>query len=489
MKKTALLLFLFVACLLMADTFSVQGVLRDPLGKTVEDGYYSLTFKLYNEETGGDELWEETHESVLIGNGVYLVELGSVASLDGVPFNENYWIGMSVNGGNEMEPRIKMTKSPAAMSVFGVDNVFPSTGFVGVGTHEPEANLHIQATDEDSDRILFTDTEGSTTMVMKPDGKIGINNAQPAEALDITGNLKMRAGSILFDDGSALNSANFGGAASSVTNYGTAFINADSDNDGVGDIEFRSGETSVMNITPEMAVDVYADTVSILTAKINIGHKNPYYWNDIDIRDRSVCLWDGLIASYPHFATSERELYVQGDIETHKHLCVYTENTSQEVGIFLSTAAPYSATWGIGRDLEGESVDFYWASSQLVASINQYGEYIDQYVYQRNRDTSESYTEILEKVKDLNPIRYNYENDVDLSKKHIGFKREDVQRLFPELVYENKDGIGINTSGYGIVAISAVKELNEKVEEQDKKIEELEKALAALMQEVKNLKN
>ena len=38
-----------------AQTFSMKGVLRDPLGRTVDDGQYQLTFKLYDAATGGGD--------------------------------------------------------------------------------------------------------------------------------------------------------------------------------------------------------------------------------------------------------------------------------------------------------------------------------------------------------------------------------------------------------------------------------------------------
>jgi len=78
-------------------------------------------------------------------------------------------------------------------------------------------------------------------------GKMGLN-VTPEQALDISGNLKMRNGSIMFSDGSALSSAYFGGSASSLTNNGNVIITTDADNDGSGSVQVLSGPTTVLTV-------------------------------------------------------------------------------------------------------------------------------------------------------------------------------------------------------------------------------------------------
>ncbi|MFH2032030.1 MAG: hypothetical protein ABIJ40_15655, partial [Bacteroidota bacterium] len=101
-------LFVLLVCglgqTLIAQTFSVQGVLRDPLGKTVKDGTYSVTFRLYDVAASGTNLWEETQASMQILHGVVTGELGTVNSLSPVPFDKTYFLGVSVDGGQELEP-------------------------------------------------------------------------------------------------------------------------------------------------------------------------------------------------------------------------------------------------------------------------------------------------------------------------------------------------------------------------------------------------
>ncbi|MCF7918326.1 MAG: tail fiber domain-containing protein [Candidatus Cloacimonetes bacterium] len=426
MKRAILLFFVLALCVLGADTFSVQGVLRDPLGKTVDDGYYNLLFKLYNEEAGGSAFWEESQGSVLVTNGVFGVELGVNSPLDQIPFDEHYWIGITVNEGVEMEPRFKLTKSPSAMSVFGTDNVFPSVGNVGIGTHEPaaylhivdseagvdklliesetgensvvvteagkvginvetpeadlhvvatdaaenkiiieeadgtnkfvvtagsqvgvnveipEADLHIVATDPQLNKLLIENEDGSSQFVVAPDGKIGVNLDTPAQALDINGNLKMRNGGIMFDDGSTLVSADMGGSASSLSNSGNAMITADSDEDGTGNLDLISGSTTRLSIVPTGTINFYGPLLSNSPVTVSNEIKgttfkdvdSPYWYVNpagnsklvglslghdydpadiLDIRNGGLRIWDGNASV--DYAYGQSALYVEDVLE------------------------------------------------------------------------------------------------------------------------------------------------------------------------------
>jgi hypothetical protein len=95
---------------------SYQGVLKDAGGDLVADGSYSLTFKLYD---GSDtELWSETQPSVQVGKGVFSVILGNTTPLN-LPFDEPYFLGITVGAGAEMVPRIPLTASPYSLSTIG----------------------------------------------------------------------------------------------------------------------------------------------------------------------------------------------------------------------------------------------------------------------------------------------------------------------------------------------------------------------------------
>ncbi len=161
---------------------SVQGTIQKSTGASVDDGEYSLTFKLYTTETGGTAVWSETQSDVDIVGGVYSVVLGTVTPLTAA-FDQTYYLGITVGTNVELSPRSRLTASPYALSLIGQDNIFPSTGAVGAGTATPTAGNELHVKDGTADAKMTV--EGATTskiVVASTDGseiefKKGANTA------------------------------------------------------------------------------------------------------------------------------------------------------------------------------------------------------------------------------------------------------------------------------------------------------------------------
>src|SRR3989304_3598666 len=96
------------------QTMSYQGVLTGIDGSPVPDGTASLTFRLYNSSENGDTLWQET-QSVQVTNGIFNVILGNKTPLN-LPFDEQYWLGVTINSGTELIPRVALTASPYSLN-------------------------------------------------------------------------------------------------------------------------------------------------------------------------------------------------------------------------------------------------------------------------------------------------------------------------------------------------------------------------------------
>lgn len=143
--RPALALFCFFSCFLsqthaqIAPTLSVQGILKKANGVAVDDGTYSLTFKLYTQETGGTAVWTETQTNVEVSSGIYSATLGTVSPLN-VAFTQLYYLGVTV-GTTELTPRVLLTSAPYALSLIGQSNKFPSSGGVRADSVRVATNL------------------------------------------------------------------------------------------------------------------------------------------------------------------------------------------------------------------------------------------------------------------------------------------------------------------------------------------------------------
>ena len=182
--------------LLMSAAFpsiSVQGVLRDPLGKTVEDGTYTITFRIYNVETDGSALWYETMGNVTVQHGVFSEELGDNSDypMDTLAFRTTYYIGVTVGSGLEMSPRTKLTTSPYSKAVFGEENVFPSYGSVGVGTTSPDALLHMieNTSNSDQDLLLMQNSDLEDQLRIEHDGALTVTTDENTIGIGTGGDL------------------------------------------------------------------------------------------------------------------------------------------------------------------------------------------------------------------------------------------------------------------------------------------------------------
>ena len=138
MKKICLLtvglfLSLFAVEALHAQAnLSFQGILKKANGLAVDDGTYDLTFTLYDAETGGNNVFQETISDVDVASGIYSVVLGAGSTAITAQFNVPYYLGIRAGGPSavEMVPRIRLTSAPYALALRGNTNTFPSSGTV-----------------------------------------------------------------------------------------------------------------------------------------------------------------------------------------------------------------------------------------------------------------------------------------------------------------------------------------------------------------------
>jgi len=93
-------------------SISYQGVLTDGAGTPVADGPYSITFNFYHQESGGSPIWTQT-TGVTVTGGIFNVTLGEFPAEF---FELPTFLGVVVEGGQEMTPRRALLSSPYALN-------------------------------------------------------------------------------------------------------------------------------------------------------------------------------------------------------------------------------------------------------------------------------------------------------------------------------------------------------------------------------------
>jgi len=105
-----------------------QGRVIDDLGNPVADGTYSMRFRIFNADEGGDLRWDSGVQSIQVNGGVFNVLLGDnpMPSLD-LPFDEDYWLVVTFEGINQT-PRQRLSSCGYAYMASGI---VPGTEIVG----------------------------------------------------------------------------------------------------------------------------------------------------------------------------------------------------------------------------------------------------------------------------------------------------------------------------------------------------------------------
>ena len=92
---------------------SYQGKLTDTLGQPVPNGSYPMLFLLYTTPSGGSAFWSE-NQTVSVRAGLFSVLLGSVTPIVSIPDAGVVYLGMTVSGGPELAPRIRIVSAAYA---------------------------------------------------------------------------------------------------------------------------------------------------------------------------------------------------------------------------------------------------------------------------------------------------------------------------------------------------------------------------------------
>lgn len=158
------------------EVMNYQGILKDADGNPL-NGTHTMTFRIYDEPEGGNNLWEETHADVTVRDGHFNVLLGYSVPLSATLFSSpDRYIGVTVDPHDEMHPRQRFATVPYAFHAnrafglsaadgdpldavtvdddgnlgntsiagdLGISGKTTIGGNVGIGTTSPGAPLHV----------------------------------------------------------------------------------------------------------------------------------------------------------------------------------------------------------------------------------------------------------------------------------------------------------------------------------------------------------
>ena len=115
-----------------------EGVVINAEGDPVE-GRHDIRIRLYELPRAGEAFWDERHRDVDFFEGYYAVVIGGIEDLDLDDFRkEDVYVGVTLDNGDELTPRLPLRKVPAAFTAQLAFNVIgdiePRTvGIDGIG--------------------------------------------------------------------------------------------------------------------------------------------------------------------------------------------------------------------------------------------------------------------------------------------------------------------------------------------------------------------
>jgi len=335
-KQIALAAMIFLT--ITTSAFSVpmnlsyQGFILDNNGSPI-NGTVNIMFNLYLTEVDNQSIWAETHNQVMVSDGIFNVILGIESPLKNEFFNDGLYLGISIdessndNSSNdnrtEMQPRRKFTSSAFAIRAGVADAVD--------GNNIDDHSIDIT-------KLAFADQDGN---------------------IEISGNIK--AGSFI-GDGSQLtgivNIENDPIWRTESENYWTkeelkrnnSREDSGAFNLGVSDSFFNTNSSNLQDVLADFDMAISNNTVEMDNLQTNLEQTiinkldqidiPDFSWeevttNDIDFDTQCEYRWD--ITSGHHggqvfYATWLGSYFLCCDYSTGSRQCIYNTNVKESTG-------------------------------------------------------------------------------------------------------------------------------------------------------------
>lgn len=354
-----------------------QGRITDDSG-TPLGGSHSLTFRIYDDLTGGTTLWSETHNSVAVTDGLFEVVLGSKEAIESDIFSaEPRWLGVSVDLGAELYPRTQIVAVAYAYRAEHADTADYALAGGGSGWVD----------------------DGNVVRLAWGTDSVGIGTGDPVEKLHVNGNIRLNLGSdITF--GSEYTRLYGSSGDLSMTADDDIYLRPDDDvyirRDGGTDWVHFDNSTERLGIgiiNPPYKLTVDGD-ISIASGGESKYHINYYQgglnFAETGVQDRRIHIGDGGNVGIGT-ATPGAKFGVNGDAKITSNLQVngaFTGNNSSASGsdgapfprpaynsgwITLAPSEDTTLTHSIGGNRDNYFVDLQFWGSLLDVHSDNYG--------------------------------------------------------------------------------------------------------------------
>ena len=197
---------------------SYQGILTDRDGRILPDGDYELQIRLYDRLDATVPIYSE-RQRVSSQHGVVNVLIGMVEPLpERLTFDRVYYVGVSVNGSEELQPRTMLTAVPYALraesaatawALTGNSRTNPAVNFLGTTDAQP----------------LVIRTNNTERMRVTATGNVGIGTTSPTERFQVhDGNIALTSSGAprqvqLYASGSVYTALQASGSQSTTITY------------------------------------------------------------------------------------------------------------------------------------------------------------------------------------------------------------------------------------------------------------------------------
>ena len=456
-----------------------QGRLLDDDGPLT--GTQAMEFELYDSETDGAVLWSDTQSVSLGEDGVYTVTLGDDSNpIDATLLQDGEVYLQLTAAGETFDNRFPMTSVPFATIADRAQSVVD--GGVTAQALAPGAiTADAMAPGAVTSEALADDAVTSNAVESLSWDKIA--GAPDFLTSDTLEGLSCSSDQIAIYDGSSWVCAN-----QQDTTY-TAGHGLDLSGD-----EFSVADGSF---------------VECLGDQCPVVGENGRFYLDGDT-DGGPSFSYGSISLFGSGIISSESMRIQGSLRADNNI-----NTENRIGAGVWPIAPQfpvhvrpnpddedELNSAIAMSRPGSSEVDAWALGVNHAAGNLHFRYTENFVnedtermawisrstgdYNQGSDRTlkreiEDVDDILERVLRLRATRYQFKRqDRDDDRRSYGFIAQEVQELFPDLVSQEEDTLGLSYATFGVLAIQAIQEQQEIIDDLNQQVQSMEERLSKI---------